>query len=98
MTVARRDQVLMTFFSLVRFIPSTFSRSEVSTKGPFLSDLLIRTLISGQEAVSSRQYLLPSADCPLPTYFGLRCTTNRSVSFRRRVLYRLVGCPHGETG
>src|SRR5262245_35661325 len=40
-TVDRRDQVLMTFFSLARFIASTFSRSGVSTNGPFFSDLLI---------------------------------------------------------
>ena len=38
-TVDRRDHVLMTFFSAPRFITSIFSRSEVSTKGPFLSDL-----------------------------------------------------------
>src|SRR5689334_8314357 len=41
-TVERRDQVLMTFFSLTRFIPSIFSRSGVSMNGPFFSDLLIR--------------------------------------------------------
>ena len=40
-TVDRRDQVLMTFFSLARFIASTFSSSGVSTNGPFFSDLLI---------------------------------------------------------
>ena len=39
MTVERRDQVLMTFFSFARFIASTFSSSEVSTNGPFFSDL-----------------------------------------------------------
>src|SRR5689334_22502052 len=44
-TVERRDQVLMTFFSLTRFIASSFSRSGVSTKGPFFSDLLIRLLL-----------------------------------------------------
>src|SRR5262245_33021864 len=40
-TVERRDHVLMTFFSLARFIASTFSSSEVSTNGPFFSDRLI---------------------------------------------------------
>ena len=40
-TVDRRDQVLMTFFSAPRFMISIFSSSEVSTKGPFLIDLLI---------------------------------------------------------
>ena len=40
-TVERRDQVLMTFFSLARFSDSSFSSSEVSTNGPFFSDLLI---------------------------------------------------------
>ena len=34
-TVDRRDQVLMTFFSAPRFITSIFSRSGVSMKGPF---------------------------------------------------------------
>src|SRR3954464_3573830 len=38
-TVDRRDQVLMTFFSPPRFITSTFSSSGTSTNGPFLSDL-----------------------------------------------------------
>src|SRR6476661_7240120 len=41
MTVDRRDQVLMTFFSPPRFMTSTFSRSGTSTNGPFFSDLLI---------------------------------------------------------
>ena len=36
-TVDRRDQVLMTFFSDPRFITSIFSSSGVSTNGPFLS-------------------------------------------------------------
>src|SRR4029450_12225477 len=40
-TVDRRDQVLMTFFSLFRFMTSPFSSKDVSTKGPFLSDLLM---------------------------------------------------------
>src|SRR5688572_15843664 len=40
-TVDRRDQVLMTFFSLARFIDSTFSSSGVSMKGPFFSERLI---------------------------------------------------------
>ena len=38
-TVERRDQVLITFFSPPRFIISTFSSSGTSTKGPFFSDL-----------------------------------------------------------
>ena len=33
-----RDQVLITFFSVPRFITSTFSGSCVSTNGPFLSE------------------------------------------------------------
>jgi hypothetical protein len=43
-TVDRRDHVLMTFFSLTRFISSTFSSSEVSTNGPFFSDRLMTSL------------------------------------------------------
>ena len=50
MTVDRRDQVLMTFFSDPRFITSIFSRSEVSTNGPFFCDLLIRHLGSWLQA------------------------------------------------
>src|SRR6185503_183810 len=37
-TVDRRDQVLMTFFSFARFITSIFSRRCVSTNGPFFSE------------------------------------------------------------
>src|SRR5215218_1825013 len=40
-TVERRDQVLITFFSLARFITSTFSSRWVSTNGPFFSERLI---------------------------------------------------------
>src|SRR3954466_4204699 len=40
-TVKRRDQVLTTFFSFTRFISSIFSRSGVSTNGPFFSERLI---------------------------------------------------------
>ena len=38
-TVDRRDQVLMTFLSLSRFIASTFSSRWRSMNGPFFSDL-----------------------------------------------------------
>src|SRR5262245_10243264 len=40
-TVERRDQVLMTFFSPPRFMISTFSSSGTSTNGPFFSERLI---------------------------------------------------------
>src|SRR3954469_10382018 len=82
-TVDRRDQVLMTFFSLFRFIASSFSRSGVSTNGPFFSDLLM-TLLSG--GPRGQPYLV------------LRWTMKRSVVLRCRVLYPLVGWPHGVTG
>ena len=45
-TVDRRDQVLMTFFSDPRFITSIFSRSGVSTNGPFFSERLISAFTS----------------------------------------------------
>src|SRR5262249_52997067 len=45
MTVERRDHVLMTFFSVPRFITSIFSRSGVSTNGPFLSERPIALLL-----------------------------------------------------
>src|SRR5262245_25839451 len=44
-TVDRRDQVLMTFLSLSRFMASTFSSRWTSMKGPFLSDRPIRRLL-----------------------------------------------------
>src|SRR5215203_3010557 len=53
-TVDRRDQVLMTFFSVPRFITSIFSSSEVSTNGPFFSDLLITQ--------APKRLLLPALD------------------------------------
>src|SRR5678815_3292488 len=40
-TVDRRDHVLTTFFSLARFIDSTFSSNAVSTNGPFFNERLI---------------------------------------------------------
>ena len=102
MTVERRDQVLMTFFSEPRFITSIFSRSEVSTNGPFLSERLIifdfdlhcRTMLSGCWSTTS------SIDHHRSTmrYFCRRWTMNWSVRFWFRVLYPLVGRPHGETG
>src|SRR5271169_4180244 len=39
--VDRRDHVLITFFSLRAFIPSTFSRRWLSMNGPFLSERAI---------------------------------------------------------
>src|SRR6266850_6299203 len=96
-TVDRRDQVLMTFFSFVRFIPSTFSSRGVSTNGPFFSERLISDPDgSGLRAPGLKppevQSLKPEA------YFVLRWTMNRFVLFRWRVLKPLVGCPHGVTG
>src|SRR5947208_1701143 len=58
-TVDRRDQVLMTFFSLARFITSTFSRRWVSTKGPFLRDLLMVESVAG---ATSHLFLAPLHD------------------------------------
>src|SRR5512136_1344798 len=73
-TVDRRDQVLMTLFSPPRFIVSIFSSSGVSTKGPFLSDLLIAHPCSGQCAVRSVQRAtpgdVPSPACPLSAAHG----------------------------
>src|SRR5918998_5499790 len=40
-TIERRDQVLIGFFTPDEFILSIFSRRCGSTKGPFFSDLLI---------------------------------------------------------
>ena len=89
-TVERRDQVLMTFFSDPRFITSIFSSSGVSTNGPFLSerpiiessmfDLVIVDfwLVDHQSTIDNHQ--IDNA------YFCLRCTMNLSVVLRFRVL------------
>src|SRR5580765_3713086 len=82
-TVERRDHVLMTFFSLARFIASSFSRSGVSTNGPFFIDRLI-TFLGG--SAYGRPH--PRRN---PPYLVLLWTMKRSVSLRRRVLYPFVG-------
>src|SRR5688572_4122983 len=87
-TVERRDQVLTTFFSPARFMISIFSSSGTSTNGPFFSDLLMLRPVLHPAALRGRP----------PDYFGRLCTMNRSVVFRFRVLYPLVGTPHGVTG
>src|SRR6476659_3502641 len=81
-TVERRDQVLMTFFSPPRFMTSTFSRRGTSTKGPFLSDLLISHPSSLQFAVGSSRlpvYGWPSAVCGPATADGEPLTANRQL-------------------
>src|ERR1043165_6693456 len=76
-TVERRDHVLMTFFSLARFISSSFSRSGVSTNGPFLSDRLINVL--GGSAL-----LCPSLDDePVRPLATARLVTLRRLTPRR---------------
>src|SRR3990172_1629575 len=83
-TVERRDHVLTTFLSPARFMISTFSSRCRSMNGPFFSDLLMSH---------------PGARCRAPLrYFGRRCTMNRSLGFRPRVLYPLVGTPQGGPG
>src|SRR5262245_25728920 len=98
-TVERRDHVFTTFFSFARFIPSIFSRSDVSTNGPFFNERLISRFLpalgSGLWALGCAK---PKAKSREPNHFGLRCTMNRLVSLRRRVLYPFVGWPHGVTG
>src|SRR5215204_3050337 len=79
-TVERRDQVLMTFLSLFRFITSTFSSRGTSTKGPFFSDLDI--VYSRERPTHSLARGPPCRNL----YLLLRCTMNRSVTFRFRVL------------
>src|ERR1700704_3495018 len=51
--VERRDHVLMTFFSLRAFIPSTFSRRWLSMNGPFLSE---RAIVSPCSSAALRLY------------------------------------------
>src|SRR5579863_568964 len=62
--VDRRDHVLITFFSLRAFIPSTFSRRWPSMNGPFLSD---RAIVSPCASALLPRYLFfhPAALDPL---------------------------------
>src|SRR5690606_39169571 len=76
-TVDRRDQVLMTFFSLSRFIASTFSRRCRSMNGPFLSDLPMMTPSSG------RLLLPPLEDEPLAALVAPRLVPLGGLSPRR---------------
>src|SRR4051794_15430027 len=69
MTVDRRDQVLMTFLSPPRFMPSIFSSSGTSTKGPFFSDLLMyypsdfsRFAVCGLPTANCQLFRSPSDD------------------------------------
>src|SRR4029077_5279291 len=52
--VDRRDHVLITFFSLRAFIPSTFSRRWPSMNGPFLSE---RAIVSPCASAVVTRYL-----------------------------------------
>src|SRR5215204_5896873 len=87
-TVERRDQVLRTFLSLLRFITSTFSRRGTSTKGPFFSDLdMCQLPIASHQLPVHTSFRLPGNWEPgTGIYFGRLCTMNRSVTFRFRVL------------
>src|SRR6266568_3929451 len=64
--VERRDQVLITFFSLRVFSPSTFSRRWPSTNGPFFSERAIDPLFlhSPQPAPLSPPHLLEAPHRP----------------------------------
>src|SRR6266581_4422392 len=64
--VERRDQVLITFFSLRVFNPSTFSRRWPSTNGPFFSERAIDPLFphSPQAAPLSPPHLLEAPHRP----------------------------------
>src|SRR5579872_1239165 len=63
--VDRRDHVLITFFSLRAFIPSTFSRRWPSMNGPFFSE---RAIVS--------PYRLTLLSCA-PAYFSAYSSTRR---------------------
>src|SRR5260370_1512037 len=64
--VERRDQVLITFFSLRVFSPSTFMRKWPSTNGPFFSERAIDSLFlhSPQAAPWCPPHLLESSYRP----------------------------------
>ena len=80
----------MTFFSLARFIASTFSSRGVSMNGPFFSDLLISFFAAGSWRLAAGSGPRRSAaGCPLTAaaaYFVRLCTMNWSVDFWLRVL------------
>src|SRR5205814_1822924 len=64
--VERRDHVLITFFSLRVFSPSTFTRRWPSTNGPFFSERAIDSLFphSPQAAPLGAPHLLESSNRP----------------------------------
>src|SRR4030095_15744248 len=78
-TVDRRDQVLTTFFSLARFIDSIFSSSDVSTNGPFFSDLLLTLILASDPPGLKPGLLGPSLDDELIRVLA----TARLVALRR---------------
>src|SRR5688572_338340 len=95
-TVERRDQVLMTFFSLARFIDSTFSSRCVSTNGPFFSERLItsldevygrRSTANGYEGSSRGPWAVGRGPLlfrpPLHDEFVARLTRSGLVTLRR---------------
>src|SRR5437660_11127606 len=73
-TIDRRDQVLIGFFTPALFILSIFSRRWGSTNGPFLSDLLISNYffrLTRRSCMMKRsldlcfeRVLKPFANCP----------------------------------
>src|ERR1700736_3320796 len=75
--VERRDHVLITFFSLRVFSPSTFSRRWPSTNGPFFSERAIDSLFlhSPQPAPLRPPHLL---EAPHRTRNAVRFRTERA--------------------
>src|SRR6266487_2330115 len=101
-TIERRDQVLIGFFTPELFILSIFSKRCDSTKGPFCNDLAINF----QTVCCSRASVRRAAR---PTglrlrhhtfFFGLLLSKmKRSLGLCLvRVLNPLASCPHGLTG
>src|SRR5271165_705089 len=75
--VERRDHVLMTFFSLRVFSPSTFSRRWPSTNGPFFVERAIACLFlhAAQTAPLGVPHFLES---PHRTRYSMRLRTERA--------------------
>src|SRR6185503_12118919 len=90
-TVERRDHVLMTRFSFAAFIASIFSRSGVSTNGPFFSErlmALLRPLLHDEAigilAAAGLEPLrrLPPRRHRMPSARGLALATTQRVIHR----------------
>src|SRR5258708_38846603 len=101
--VDRRDQVRRTFLSLIWFMPTILVMRWSSMKGPFFAE---RDIVLSSDFLCCDAGYDESLACETwciekqtkASYLLLRFTMKTSVRLLLRVLYPLVGCPHGVTG